>query len=76
MNKPSEAIKYFEGLMKSPKKNGDTAGLGYNSTSEKGESSNSGEKKITKGKPTCHYCGKKGHIANDCRSKNGSQNPK
>lgn len=31
--------------------NGDTIGLGYNSTSEKGESSNSGEKKNTKGKP-------------------------
>lgn len=72
MNKPSAANKYFEDLMKFPKKKGDTTGLGYNSSTEKGESSNSGEKKKTRGKPTCHYYGKKGHTANVCRRKNGS----
>ena len=54
MNKPYEAMKYFEDLMKSPKGINDTNGLGYNSTIDKGESSKSGEQKNAKGKPTCH----------------------
>ena len=37
-NKPNEAIKYFEQLLKSPRFNNDTLGLGYTSTKE-GESS-------------------------------------
>lgn len=41
-NKPSEAIKYFEQLMRSPRFNNDTSGLGYTSTKE-GESSKSVE---------------------------------
>ena len=45
MNKPSEATKYFEDLMKSPRVVNDTIGLGYNSTTEKGESSKNGEQK-------------------------------
>ena len=28
-NRPSEAIKYFEQLMRSPRSNNDTTGLGY-----------------------------------------------
>lgn len=76
MNKPSESIKYFEDIMKFPKKIGDTTGLVYNSTIEKGESSSNGEKKNNKGKPICHYCRKKGHTTNVCRSKNGSQRPR
>ena len=32
LNKSSEAIKYFEKLMKSPRTNNDTSGLGYTST--------------------------------------------
>jgi hypothetical protein len=39
-NKPSEAIKYFEKLLRSPKSNNDIARLGYTST-EEGESSKS-----------------------------------
>ena len=35
MNKPSKAMKYFEDLMKSPKRINDTSGLGYNSTTKK-----------------------------------------
>ena len=70
-NKPSEDIKYFEHLMISPRSNNDTSGLGYTSI-EEGESSKSVEERSNKGKnskPTCHNCGKKGHIANVCRSK-------
>ena len=37
-NKPNEAIKYFEKLLKSPRSNNDTSRLGYAST-EEGESS-------------------------------------
>lgn len=33
-NKPSEAIEYFEKLMRFPKSNDDTTGLGYTSTGE------------------------------------------
>lgn len=41
-NKPSKAIKYFEKLMRSPRSNDDSTGLGYTSTEEV-ESSKSGE---------------------------------
>jgi DNA-directed RNA polymerase subunit F len=77
-NKPSEALKYFEKLMRSPRPNDDTTGLGYTNT-EEGESSKSGEERSDKGKnskPTCHNCGKLGHTANVCRSKTANQNPK
>ena len=70
-NKPNEAIKYFEKLMRSPRSNNDTSGLGYTSTKE-GESSKSVVERSNKGKyskPTCHNCGKKGHTANVFRSK-------
>ena len=73
-NKPSEAIRYFEQLLKSPKSSRDIAGLGYTSN-EKGESSKTTEERSIKGKnfkPTCHYCGKKGHTSNVCRSKNAN----
>ena len=65
-NKPSEAITYFEQLMRSPRSNSDTIGLCYISTKE-GESFKSGEQRNVNGKnskPTCHNCGKKGHTAN------------
>ena len=71
-NKPNEAIKYFEQLVKSPRASNDTSGLGYTST-EQGESSKTAEGRSNKGKnikPTCHLCGKKGHTSNVCRSKN------
>ena len=77
-NKPNEAIKYFEQLLKSPRSNNDTLGLGYTST-EEGESSKTAEERNDKGKnskPTCHYCGKKGHTANVCRRKNANQHDK
>ena len=66
--------------MKSPRTK-DTFGLGYNkqsSSTKEGESSKSGEKRNTKskGKPTCNYCGKIGHIANIYRSKNSKKTPK
>ena len=35
MNKPSDTMKYFEDLMKSPKGINDTTLLGYNSTTKK-----------------------------------------
>ena len=69
-------MRYFEDLLKSPISINDTSGLGYISTSEKGESSSNGEKKNTKGKPTFHHCGKIGHTTNFCRSKNGDHDPK
>ncbi|WP_276192566.1 hypothetical protein [Enterobacter hormaechei] len=62
LNKSSEAIKYFEQLMKFPRFAHDTSGLGYNST-EVGESSKSAEQRSDKGKdskPTCHYYNKRG----------------
>ena len=61
-NKSSESIKYFEQLMKSPRTNNDTSGLGYTSTKE-GETSKSVEHRSDKGKdskPTCHFCNKRG----------------
>ena len=76
MNKSSEAVRYFEDLLRSPKGTSDTSRLGYISTSEKGESSNKGENNITKGKPTCHHYGKMGHTTNICKRKNGNQRPK
>ena len=71
LNKSSEAIKYFEQLLKSPRSAHDTLGLGYTST-EVGESSKNAKKRSDKGKnskPTCHYCNKKGHTANVCRNR-------
>ena len=71
-NKPNESIKYFEQLLKSPRSNNDTSRLGYTST-EEGESFKVAEERKDKGnnsKPTCHYCCKKGHTTNVCRSKN------
>ena len=65
-NKSSEAIKHFEKLLKSPRSNHDTSGLGFTST-EEGEISKSAEQRSDKGKnskPTCHCCNKKGHTAN------------
>ena len=73
-NKPNEAIKYFEQLLKSPRSKNDTNGLGYTST-EEGESSNTIEERNDKGKnskPTCHFCDKKGHTTNVCRNKNAN----
>ena len=77
-NKPNEAIKYFEQLLKSLRSSRDTLGLGYIST-EKGESSKAVEERNIKGKnskATCHYYGKKGHISNVCRSKHANENAK
>ena len=77
-NKPNEAIKYFEQLLKSPRSSRDIAGLGYIST-EEGESSKTIEERNDKGKhskPTCHYCRKKEHTANVCRSKKANDNTK
>lgn len=34
LNIPGEVIEYFEKMMRSPKSNDDTAGLGYTSTKE------------------------------------------
>ena len=77
-NKPSEAIRYFEQLLKSPKSSKDTVGLGYVSN-EEGESSKAAEERNSKGensKPTCYYCGKKGHTSNVCRIKKTKDNAK
>ena len=74
-NKSSEAIKYFEQMLKSPRSNNDTSGLGFTSI-EEGETSKSVEKRSDKGKnskPTCHFCNKKGNIANVCRSRKINQ---
>ena len=76
MNKSSEDMKYFEDLLRSPRSINDTSRLGYISTFEKEESSINGEKKNTKGKPTCHHYGKIRHKNNICRSKNENQSPK
>ena len=64
MNKSSEVVRYFEVLLRSPRSINDMSELGYISTSKKRESSSNGEKKNTKGKPTCHHCGKIGHTTN------------
>ena len=77
-NRLNEAIKYFEQLLRSPRSNNDTSGLGYTST-EEGESSKSAKERIKKcknSKPTCHNCGKKGHTTNVFRRKNENQNVK
>ena len=55
MNKSSEVVRYFEDLLRFPKRINDTSRLGYN---DKGESSSNKEKKNTKGKPACNLCGK------------------
>lgn len=80
MNKPSEAIRYFEELMRSPRSSNDTYGLGHpkhHSLTEEGESSKSGELRNTnlKVKHTCYHCGKLGHTTNICGSKTVMQNP-
>ena len=77
-NKPNEAIKYFEQLLRSPRPNNDTLGLGYTST-EEGESSNNVKESNNKGKNSklvCHNCGKKRHTTNVYRSKTTNQNIK
>ena len=77
-NKPSEAIRYFEQILNSPKSSRDTTGLGYTSN-EEGESSKTIEERSIKGKNSkaiCHYCGKKGHTSNVCRSKNENEKAK
>ena len=69
-NKSSETIKNFEQFLKSPRSNNDTSGLGFTSTIE-GETSKSAKKRSDKGKnfkPTFHFCNKKGHTTNVCRS--------
>ena len=73
MNNSSEALRYFEDLLRSPKSISDTFGLGY---ARKGVSSSDREKKNTKGKPTFHHCGKIGHKTNICKRKNGNHGPK
>ena len=65
MNKHSEVVKYFEDLMRSPRGMNDTTGLGYNSTTKKGESFKSGEQNNKKGKPSFQYYGKLGHTTNE-----------
>ena len=77
-NKPNESIKYFEQLLKSPRSNNDTIGLVCTST-EEGDSSKTTKERNEKGKnskPTFHFCGKKGHTTNVCRSKNANQHVK
>ena len=74
-NKSSEAIKNFEKLLKSPRSNNETSGLGYTSTKE-GESSKTAEERGEKGKkikPTCHFYGKKGHTSIVCRGKKANK---
>ena len=74
-NESSEAIKHFEQLLKSPRSSNDTSGPGFTST-EEGETSKSVEHRSDKGKkskPTCHYCNKKGHTTNVCRSRKINQ---
>ena len=78
LKKSSEAIKHFEQLLKSPRSNNDNSGLGFTNTKE-GESSKTAKKKSDKGKntkTTCHFCGKKGHTINVCRSKKTNQQDK
>ncbi len=77
-NKPNEATKYFEQLLKSPRSSNDTLGLGYTNT-EEGESSKTTEERSDKDKNTkltCHLCGNKGHTSNVCKSKNTHQHEK
>ena len=57
-NKPNEAIKYLDQILKSPRSSRDTTRLGYISN-EEGESSKTVEERSIKcknSKPTCHYC--------------------
>ena len=54
----------------------DTIALGHKFTTKKGDSSRSVEQKSAKGKPTCNYYGKLGHIANISISKIGNQGHK
>ena len=78
LNKPNEAIKHFEDMVKSLREK-DISRLGckQSSTNEEGESSKSGELRNakTKGKPTCYYCGNFGHTTNICKRKNDKKTP-
>ena len=77
-NKPNEAIKYFEQLLKSPRADNDTSGLGCTSIEEE-ESSKTIEERNSKGKnskPTCHFCAKKWHTTNVYRRKNANHHDK
>ena len=68
-------MKNFEQLLKSPRSNNDTSGLGYTSTKE-GESSKATKERSEKGKNTkltCNFCGKKIHTSNVWKSKNANQ---
>ena len=81
MNKPIETIKCFEYLMRSPRTSNDTSCVRHkkdHSSIEEGESSKIGEKRNakSKGKPTCHHCGRLRHTANISRNKNGMKNSK
>lgn len=73
-NKPKEAMKYFEELMKSSSYSNESG----HSYTEKGESSKNGELRNVKSKekPTCYHYGKLGHTKNICRRKNGMKNSK
>lgn len=81
MNKPSEAIKYFEEMMRSPRSIRYNFGLRYNkhiSSINEGESSKNGDQRNSKskGKPTCHYLGKCEHSTNIFQRKNGIKTSK
>ena len=73
-NKSNEEMKYFTKLMRSY---GNIIGSRHSST-EQGESFESGELRNTKskGKKTCYHFGKLGHTKNIYRSKNGMKNLK
>ena len=58
-------------MLKSPRSSNYTSRLGFTSI-EGGKSSKTAEERSDKGKntkPTCHFCGKKGHTSNVYRSK-------
>ena len=75
MNKPSEVVRYFEGLMITQRSSSDTFGPGYTkhqSSTKEGESSKSWEMinaTWKKNKPTCYHCGKLGNTINICKRK-------
>lgn len=57
MNKPNQAIRYFEELMRSPRSSSNISGLGHtkqHSSTKEGESSKSGELSNTKSKVNLH----------------------
>lgn len=73
-NKPKEAIKYFEELMKSSSCSNESV----HSCTKRWESSKNGKlmNEKSKDKPTCYHCGKLGHTTNISWSKHGMQNSK